>query len=136
MTRRGEAPRAPSLDPARKGGDSQIHKVSAWVLRGGVVASVSVMLLGLAIGLYQDRPDVARMSTQGFSADYTRIIVSAAHGNGLALIELGIFLLVLTPILRVASSMAIFAAHERDWLYAAVTLSVLVLTLVSLLLLR
>ncbi|MDE2039957.1 MAG: DUF1634 domain-containing protein [Elusimicrobia bacterium] len=120
----------------RKRGDVEIHQASAWVLRAGVISSVSMMLLGLAISLFKDRPDVARMSSLGFKPDYLNILRQASRGNGLALIELGIFLLVLTPILRVAASMAIFAAHERDWFYAAVTFLVLLLTLASLLILR
>ncbi len=136
MTRPPATPHARRDDPVRERGDLEIHQVSAWVLRVGVFTSVSVMLLGLIISMTRNHPDVTKMATQSFNPDYARILADAAHGHGLALIELGIFLLVLTPILRVASSMAIFAAHEHDWLYSAVTLLVLTLTLVSLLLLR
>lgn len=135
MARRDAAESA-APTAAQKRGDLEIHDVSAWILRAGVVASVSVMLLGLTVSLIQHRPDVAQMSSQSFNPDYARILAAAAHGDGPSLIELGIFMLVLTPILRVASSMAIFAAHERDWFYATVTLLVLTLTLASLLILR
>jgi len=116
--------------------DFAIHNVSAWVLRGGVVSSVGVMLLGLVLAFIKQPPTVAQMESVRFGSDFAGIFVRAAGGDGVALIDLGIFMLVLTPILRVASAMALFAAHERDWLYTGITSVVLVLTLVSLLVLR
>lgn len=115
---------------------ADVYSASAWVLRGGVTLSGSVMALGLAVSLVRERPDVVTMTSRGFSADYFGILLGAARGDGLSLIELGILLLVLTPILRVASSAAIFAFVEKDRLYAAITSVVLALTLASLLLLR
>lgn len=119
----------------KKKGDLEIQDVSAWVLRVGVIVSVLVMLVGLAASFHQGWPTVGRMETLRFSTDYLGILKQAARFDGVALIELGIFLLVLTPIMRVASSMIIFATHERDWFYAGVTLAVLALTLISLLIL-
>jgi uncharacterized membrane protein len=55
------------------------------------------------------------------------------QGDPLALVALGLLILLLTPILRVAISIVIFAL-ERDWLYTVITLIVLLILLVSLLL--
>ena len=120
----------------RRRGDRDIHTVSAWILRGGVVASTAVMLVGLLLSFAQGSPTVERMTTVGYSGDIGAILRLAATGNGVALIELGILMLVMTPILRVAGSMVLFATEERDWFYASVTFFVLILTLVSLLVLR
>lgn len=117
-------------------GDLDVYDASAWILRVGVVASVSVMLLGLALSFARGVPSVAQMLAQPFQMDFGRILRRAAAGDGLGLIELGILVLVATPILRVASSVVLFAAEERDWFYAAVTFLVLALTLTSLLILR
>jgi uncharacterized membrane protein len=64
-----------------------------------------------------------------------QILDGVRHGSGKSIIEVGIYLLVLTPILRVVTSMILFAI-ERDWLYAGVTLLVLMLTLAGLLFLK
>ena len=97
---------------------------------------MATMLLGLALSFAQSFPTVAEMESRRFSGDLGQVLRGALAGEGLSLIELGILLLVLTPILRVASSMVIFAVEERDWFYALVTFLVLALTLTSLLILR
>ena len=56
-----------------------------------------------------------------------------AHGEGKRVIEAGIYLLVFTPIMRVLASFLIFAFHDRDRMYALITLVVLLLTLAGLL---
>lgn len=54
-------------------------------------------------------------------------------GDGESIIDVGLFILVLTPVARVLASVILFALVDRDWFYTAVTLIVLILTLVSLL---
>lgn len=120
----------------RQKGDVEIHSVSAVILRTGVVLSVGIMLLGLVLGLAGGVASVDAMKSARFSSDFGALAGGVLRGDGLSLIELGIVLLVLTPILRVASSMAIFFLVEEDWFYGTVTLLVLGLTLLSLLVLR
>jgi uncharacterized membrane protein len=48
----------------------------------------------------------------------------AAAGRPFALIAVGLLLLIATPVVRVALSVAFFAA-QRDWRYVAITLFVL-----------
>jgi len=43
------------------------------------------------------------------------------QGSGKAIVELGIYILVLTPIMRVAASLVLFVLKERDGLYALIT---------------
>ncbi len=55
------------------------------------------------------------------------------HGQGKRIIEAGVYLLLFTPIMRVFASSILFAFQERDRLYTAITLVVLLLTLAGLL---
>ena len=114
----------------------QIQDVSAWILRVGVIGSVGTMLLGLAMEFSRGLPTAQRMQTERFDGKLAEMLVRAAHGEGVAVIEVGILLLVLTPILRVASSMVLFAFEEKDLFYSCVTFVVLILTLVSLFIVR
>ena len=122
---------APSKDPL-------VQDVSAWVLRAGVALSVATMLLGLVLGLARHAPTVAAMTGAEGPVSYgvAEILRGLAGGDGTAFIQLGVLLLVLTPVTRVALSAVVFAVHERDRLYAVLTAAVLALTLASLLLLR
>jgi uncharacterized membrane protein len=94
----------------------------------GLVISGSLLILGTTISLAsheakppQHPPSVATMLSQ------------AIHGNGVAILNLGIFVLMLTPILRVIV-LAVGWLLERQWRFAAIALFVLVLLTTSLLL--
>ena len=121
---------------ARRREDSRIEDAAAWVLRIGVIVSVAVMLLGLVLSFARGAPSVERMESLRFVVDLRPLLSGVLAGDGTALMELGILLLVLTPIVRVFSSMVLFAAVERDWFYAFITLLVLLMTLLSLVVLR
>lgn len=113
-----------------------IQDVSAWILRIGVVLSAAIMILGLTLSFIQHSPTVREMVSRHFQPHPAMIWRGIKHGRGVPIIELGIVLLVLTPIARVAASVVLFAFYDRDWLYTVVTLGVLLLTLASLFLLR
>lgn len=110
-----------------------VSEFSAWVLRIGVIASVLVMLLGIAVTFIHGRISVHRIENDPF--DYSPIIIW--HGilrvEGKRIIEAGIYLLLFTPIMRVFVSFLLFAFHEKDRLYALITAIVLLLTLAGLL---
>ena len=110
-----------------------IQDASAYVLRLGVLLSVSVMLTGLLIALVHDGATRTDMLQRTFSTDWSALGRGLRAGDGFALMELGIALLVLTPTLRVATATLLFAVEEHDRLYTAVTFLVLVLTVASLL---
>ena len=115
--------------------DFDVYDASAWILRSGVVASVATMLVGLAESFREGIVSVELMQSRRFQADLGAILRGAARFDGMALVELGILLLVLTPILRVATALALFA-RERDRLYTAIAAFVLAVSLGSLLLAR
>ncbi|HEY1922544.1 MAG TPA: DUF1634 domain-containing protein [Tepidisphaeraceae bacterium] len=110
-----------------------ISDVSAWVLRGGVICSSLVMLIGIIFSFAHGTISVTRIKTDG--CDYRPDIIwnGILHGEGKRIIEAGIYLLLFTPIMRVFASSILFAFQERDKLYTVITLVVLILTLAGLL---
>ncbi len=113
--------------------DFSVESVSAWVLRVGVCLSIAVMLIGLTFSFIHGPPSVERMTHDPFEYRPSAIYHGIIHARGKAIIELGIYLLVLTPITRVFMSFLLFAFGEQDRLYAIITLAVLLLTLTGLL---
>jgi uncharacterized membrane protein len=124
-------PKAPGIPAPHRG--IAIEDVSSWILRGGVLTAISVMLLGIAVSFLHGHASLDRMSTDGFEYRPAVIWTGILDLRGKSIIEAGIYLLVLTPILRVAASFVLFATEDRDWLYALITLTVLILTIAGLL---
>ena len=120
----------PAAKPDR---DSSVESASAWVLRIGVCASVAVMLIGLVFSFIHGPPSLERMMHDPFEYRPSAIYHGISNLRGKAIIELGIYILVFTPITRVFMSFLLFAFDEHDRLYAIITLIVLLLTLVGLL---
>ena len=113
-----------------------IEAASSWVLRVGVVTSVVVMLAGLVIGLVRNTVSVYEIEHRAFGDHPTALWRGVTSGSGFAIMEVGLLMLVLTPIVRVGTAMLLFAIEDRDWIYTVVTFFVLVMTLAALLLLR
>lgn len=109
----------------------QAELVISHVLRGGVVASAAIILLGMA--WFYIQMAITGHATLTFPHTFTGIVQRLARGEPLALVSLGLAVLLLTPILRVAISILVFAL-ERDWLYTIITVVVLAILLISLLL--
>lgn len=101
------------------------------VLRGGVIVSAAIILLGVVVFYLQMAITGHAMLTYPHSVP--DVALGIGRGEPLAIVTLGLLILLLTPILRVAISIIIFAL-ERDWLYTTITLVVLLILLVSLLL--
>ena len=110
-----------------------ISDVSAWVLRLGVILSSLVMLAGIILSFTHGTVSIKRITSDGFDYYPSAIWYLIRHGHGKGIIEAGIYLLVFTPIMRVAASTLLFAFQERDRLYTFITLIVLILTLAGLL---
>lgn len=113
-----------------------IQDASSWVLRIGVIVSVAIMLIGIIISFCRHQVAVERMQHALFVKNPAELLHGLATLRGKAFIEAGVYLLVLTPIMRVVTSMILFVFAEKDWLYGVVTFFVLVLTLAGLLLLK
>ncbi len=115
--------------------DSKLEAMIAVLLRTGVLVAGSVVLAG---GIYY----VARHG--GESANYhiftaeadidrsaSRIVAAAMAWRARSIIQLGVLLLIATPILRVAMALVGFAM-ERDRQYVLIAAIVLALLLYSL----
>ena len=109
----------------------QAELVISHVLRSGVIVSAAVILLGV-LWFYLQMAFTGHAAL-GFPHTFGGIIRRLFHGEPLALVALGLLILLLTPILRVAISIVVFAL-ERDWRYTVITVLVLVILLISLLL--
>ena len=116
--------------------DQRIETLVGALLRAGVLIAAVVGLIGGAVYLLHHAHDAPRYHVFiGEPAEYrsvTDVVIDALQGRGRGLIQLGVLLLVATPVARVA--LCVFAfLKQRDRLYVGVTLFVLAVLLFSLL---
>ncbi len=106
------------------------------LLRTGVMISAAIVLCGACIYLSRHAHEPADYRVfRGEPSEFRTIpgvFRSVLNGRGRGFIQLGLLLLIATPIARVAFSMAGFAI-ERDHLYVSFTVIVLIVLLYSLL---
>ena len=118
----------------RKLNDKQVEILIGQVLRAGMLVSCAVTLLGIARYLLHHStaiPDYRVFHAADGKLFHLRELLPAAfHGNPVAIIQLGILLLIATPVARVAFLVGAFAL-ERDRLYVAVSGLVLAILLYS-----
>jgi uncharacterized membrane protein len=117
--------------------DQDLDRLLGSLLRFGVLFSATVVLAGGAVHLAEHGNEAARHYDDfGNQAEYLRHVVTvcqhAARGDGRAIMQLGILLLIATPIARVVFSVFAFFV-QRDYLYVGITIIVLVILLYSLL---
>ncbi|HEX9038350.1 MAG TPA: TSUP family transporter [Ktedonobacterales bacterium] len=107
----------------------QAELVISGALRGGVLVSAAIILVGSA--LYYLEP-ATRDSDGPLVYPHTlgSILPAVLSGSPVGIITAGLLLLLATPIVRVAISVGAFAL-ERDWRYVAITTVVLALLLTS-----
>lgn len=94
------------------------HRLEIWiarVLRIGVGVASGVILVGLLLSGLPTGP-------QG---------IPFLRADPVSIVRLGLLLLILTPVVRVAMTVALFAS-EREWTFVAVTASVLFLLILGL----
>ena len=115
--------------------DRRLETIISWLLRTGVVASAAVVLLGGMCFLSKHGHEQAEYQTfHTADASYRSIsglIEAAGPSDCRAVIQLGLLLLILTPIARVAFSLFGFGL-ERDRTYVALTSVVLLILIYSL----
>jgi uncharacterized membrane protein len=120
----------PSLD------DRGIEVIIGNLLRTGVLLAAAVVALGAAVYLsgYAMQPaDFSVFRGEAAALRTAPAIVSGAiHLHGKSIIQLGLLLLIATPVARVMFAVVGFAI-ERDHLYVVLTLIVLAVLLYSLL---
>ncbi len=127
-------------EPTNTADDAQMDQTLGNLLRAGVLLAAVVTAVGGAIYLAkrweQAAPDLHQFAyaDKAPPAELSSVAAVTAYafsGRGAGLIQLGVLLLIATPVARVAFSVYAFA-RQRDWLYVFVTVIVLVLLLFSL----
>jgi len=123
------------MSPAIKPTDQQFEIFLGKLLRTGVVIAALIVLAGGVWFLSEAHGARREYATfRGVPAELSsldEIFHGAVGGQALAVIQLGILVLIATPVARVLFSMLGFAL-EKDWMYVGVTAMVLVLLLYSL----
>ena len=115
--------------------ETRVEQLMGNLLRTGVVTAALVVLLGAVLFLARhawEKPEYHAF--HGEPADLrspTGIVQDALAGSSRGLIQLGLLLLIATPVLRVAFSVFAFAV-QRDGTYVVLTLVVLAVLLYSL----
>jgi|SRR5579871_357931 uncharacterized membrane protein len=115
--------------------DQKIEIIVANLLRIGVTSAAAIVLLGGIVFLARHGAAPARyglFAGEPSNLTHWKGILRAAFGlRGRGIIQLGLLLLIATPVARVAFSVVAFAL-ERDWLYVTVAGFVLLVLLFSL----
>ena len=115
--------------------DQKLDEIMGALLRSGVVSAAASVFVGGVVYLTRHRVPVMNYRVFAGEPEELRTISGivhealAFHGGGL--IQLGLLVLIATPVARVAFSFFAFL-YERDWTYVFVTVLVLGLLLYSL----
>jgi uncharacterized membrane protein len=114
--------------------DKDIQLLIGSLLRWGVLLSMVVVAIGGVIYLYRHGHNISDYSVFKPQPNFTRKIAPILQGvlalKGRAIIQLGILLLIATPIMRVLFS-AVGFFLEKDYLYVAITVLVLAIIMFS-----
>lgn len=132
-------PPIPPLDAEvgrpRTWSDHDVEQVVGRLLQAGVIIASIVVVLGATLLLVRHGAEPTAFSVFRGGSSHLRSVsatfIGAVHGDPGAIVQLGLVLLIATPVARVALTLAAFAA-QRDRLYVAMTALVLVLLLVGL----
>ncbi len=108
--------------------DTDIQAVIGWILRAGVLASIAIVTFGGIIYLYRHGHTVIDYTVFKGVPGFVHTPAGIWHGiidfRGRAIIQLGILVLIATPVIRVIVS-GIGFLLEKDYLYTAISLLVL-----------
>ena len=116
------------------------HPMEIWisyVLRIGVLVAGAIILVGVVLFVIRgpsgaEPTSLHQVLTGGALTVHPGEI---AHGvvssDPIAIIQLGVLALVLTPMMRVAMTVVLFVA-QREWLFVAITATVLVILVLGL----
>jgi uncharacterized membrane protein len=115
--------------------DQRMDEIMGRLLRTGVVLSAILVFAGGALYVLRHPTPVtdyrAFQGTPAESRNLRGILHEALELHGRGLIQLGLIVLIATPIARVVFSVFAFL-YQRDWTYVVVTLVVLALLTYSL----
>lgn len=115
-----------------------IESAISTILRAGVAVSITIIAIGLVTTFvhhhdyFSSRPILGTLidGRANYTSSLSSVIVGAREGRGQSIVMIGILVLIATPVIRVATSIVLFAA-ERDVAYVAMTSIVLLLLILS-----
>ncbi|MGI8476025.1 MAG: DUF1634 domain-containing protein [Thermomicrobiales bacterium] len=131
-----DPPQAP-VRPAS--GDKRMELWISYVLRVGVLTSGAIILLGVILFFVKGPgPGEPRSMTELLDGGGHPIATSAReiargviHGKAVDVILLGLLVLILTPLSRVAMTLMLFL-RLRDWIFVLITATVLTILVIGL----
>lgn len=104
--------------------DSTLDLILSRVLMWGMILAIVTTVIGGVLLLRQQGTDIVNHSIfKGEPADLTHvstIILEAFRGDALSIIQLGLLLMIITPVARILSCLIIFA-YQRDRLYVVLS---------------
>jgi uncharacterized membrane protein len=115
--------------------DKDVQVILGTLLRVGVISSMTVVFIGGIVYLLSNHSILVNYKEFDAGKSGMSSIISVYRGvlagEGMAIIQFGTLLLIFTPVARVVFSIFSFLI-ERDYLYVAIGLLVLVVILISL----
>ena len=115
--------------------DDRMRDIMGTLLRIGVLTAASLVVIGGILFFFQHPKEIFDYTTfKGEPAKFRQvhlIVLEAIRFRGRDIIQLGLLVLIATPIARVIFSLIGFFI-ERDWIYVAITSIVLIILSVSL----
>ena len=126
---------APAVSPRHAFDDARMEALMGRLLQSGVLLASAVVLVGGILYLHAApavRPSYRHFASEpGHLRQPLELMGGVGHGDPAAVIQLGVLLLIATPVARVVLAAVAFAL-ERDRLYLAVSLVVLAVLLLGL----
>ena len=124
------------MNQAVERADQRIDQIMGRLLQTGVILAAAIVLVGGALFLTRHQVPVTNYRVfQGEPAELREvsgILHEALRFSGRGLIQLGLLILIATPVARVGFSFLAFL-WQQDWTYVVVTVLVLGLLFYSLL---
>ncbi len=115
--------------------DYKIEMIVGVLLRSGVILAAAVVLFGAVLYLARHGHELPNYASFHGEPESLKSPIDIFRGveqlSARAMIQLGLLLLIATPVARVLFS-AIAFAIERDWMYVVITLVVFVVLMFSL----
>jgi uncharacterized membrane protein len=109
----------------------------SYVLLGGVLLAAAIVALGLALLIFgqsqaaEPTTVAALIEQESHATSLAAILAGAIAGRPTSLVRLGVLVLILTPVTRVAMTLVLFLA-QRDRAFVALTSVVLVILILGL----
>lgn len=126
LTSPSQSPIGPSIPPADGRHKRDLEASLATLLTAGTALAAAVLFLGLASYLRSDSArtlDFRTFNPTEHSSVFS-VFRDAMKLDGAGIMQLGVVLLILTPVTRVLFTLVAFL-FKRDWMYVVVTVIVL-----------